>query len=289
MEKRFLANWLQVRKMPPAMLEGKKIAIVMPGYFAEKTLEKTVNDIPKDIADFIILSDDCSKDRTVEVAKELGIEVHVNNPNLGYGGNVKQCLQYGLDSGADIIIQLHPDYQYTPKLIPAMAGMLLLEGTYDLVLGSRISGRGALSGGMPVWKYLANWGITNFMDLCLGRRHTEYHTGYRGYTRKLLEEVDFHALSDDFIFDNNLLVATVDRGYGTCEVTCPTVYEEDSSSISFQKALKYGFLCLGISIKQFGRRWVRKVRGEESRLLQHAAFSHTKRPKEEDSNSSEND
>ena len=251
------------------MLQGKKIAVVMPGYFAEKTLAKTVADIPKEVVDSIILSDDASKDRTVEIAKEIGIEVHVNNPNLGYGGNVKQCLQYGLDSGADIVVLLHPDYQYTPKLIPAMAGMLLLHGTYDLVLASRTSGRGALSGGMPVWKYLANLFISTYMDVCLGRRHTEYHTGYRAYSRRLLEDVDFHGCSDDFIFDNNLLVAAVDRGYGTCEITCPTVYEEDSSSISFQKALKYGCLCLVISTKQLFRRWGRKLRGEESRLIAH--------------------
>ncbi|MCB1235155.1 MAG: glycosyltransferase family 2 protein [Verrucomicrobiae bacterium] len=249
------------------MLQGKKVAVVMPGYYAEKTLAKTVAEISREVADHIILSDDCSKDRTVEIAKELGIEVHVNNPNLGYGGNVKQCLQYGLDSGADIIILLHPDYQYTPKLVPAMAGMLLLDDTYDLVLASRTSGRGALSGGMPVWKYLVNFGISNYMDLCLGRRHTEYHTGYRAYSRRLLEDIDFHALSDDFIFDNNLLVAAIDRGYGTCEITCPTKYEDDSSSIRFSKALKYGILCMWISTKQFFRRWDRKFHGEKPRLL----------------------
>lgn len=252
----------------PAMLQGKKVAVVMPGYFAEKTLAKTVAEIPREIADFIILSDDCSRDRTVEIAKEIGIEVHVNNPNLGYGGNVKKCLQYGLDSGADIVILLHPDYQYSPKLIPAMAGMLLLDCTYDLVLASRTSGRGALSGGMPVWKYLANWFITNYMDFCLGRRHTEYHTGYRAYSRRLLESIDFHGLSDDFIFDNNLLVAAVDQGYGTCEITCPTRYEEDSSSISFKKALKYGILCMVIATKQFFRRWERRLSGEKPRLQQ---------------------
>ena len=248
------------------MLQGKKIAIVMPGYFAEKTLAKTVSEIPREIADFVILSDDCSRDRTVEIAKEIGIEVHVNNPNLGYGGNVKMCLQYGLDSGADIVILLHPDYQYSPKLIPAMAGMLLLDCSYDLVLASRTSGRGALSGGMPVWKYLVNLFITTYMDICLGRRHTEYHTGYRAYSRRLLESIDFHSLSDDFIFDNNLLVAAVDYGYGTCEVTCPTRYEEDSSSISFKKALKYGILCMVISTKQFFRRWERRLSGEKSPL-----------------------
>lgn len=251
------------------MLQGKNIAVVMPSYFAEKTLAKTVGDIPKEVVDSIILSDDCSQDRTVEIARELGIEVHVNDPNLGYGGNVKQCLQYGLDSGADIIILLHPDYQYTPKLIPAIAGMLLLDGTYDLVLASRTSGRGALTGGMPFWKYMANLFISSYMDLCLGRRHTEYHTGYRGYSRRLLEAVDFHSFSDDFIFDNNLLVSAVDQGYGTSEITCPTVYEEDSSSISFEKALKYGLLCMSIATKQLFRRWGRKLRGEESRLIAH--------------------
>lgn len=251
------------------MLQGRKIAVVMPGYYAEKTLAKTVAEIPREIVDHIILSDDCSQDRTIEVAKEIGIEFHVNHPNLGYGGNVKKCLQYGLDSGADIIILLHPDYQYSPKLIPAMAGMLLLDGTYDLVLASRTSGRGALSGGMPVWKYLVNLAISSYMDFCLGRRHTEYHTGYRAYSRRLLESVDFQGLSDDFIFDNNLLVAAVDYGFGTCEITCPTRYEEDSSSISFSKALKYGILCVIISTKEFFRRWRRKVRGEKPRLLTH--------------------
>ena len=232
----------------------------MPSYFAERTLKKTVDDIPKSLVDHIILSDDCSKDRTMEIAAELGIEAHVNETNQGYGGNVKRCLQYGLDAGGDVIILLHPDYQYTPKLIPAMAGMIV-EGTYDLCLGSRTSGRGALSGGMPVWKYLANWLITNYMDVCLGRRHTEYHTGYRAYSRRLLEDIDFHALDDDFIFDNNLLVAAVDRGYATSEISCPTRYEEDSSSISFQKALKYGLLCMWISTQQFGRRWSRRLAG----------------------------
>ena len=267
------------------MLQGKKIAVVMPGYFAEKTLAKTVAEIPEEIADAVILSDDCSKDGTVKVAEELGIEFHVNNPNLGYGGNVKKCLQYGLDSGADIIILLHPDYQYSPQLIPAMAGMLLLDGTYDLVLASRTSGRGALSGGMPVWKYLANWFITNYMDLCLGRRHTEYHTGYRAYSRRLLESVDFHGLSDDFIFDNNLLVAAVDHGYGTCEITCPTRYEEDSSSISFQKALKYGCLCMVIATKQFFRRWERKLSGEKPRLLQQQEEAEAEKAPQDDSKS----
>jgi glycosyltransferase involved in cell wall biosynthesis len=242
------------------MIQNKRVAVTMPSYFAAKTLEKTVADIPKDIVDDIILNDDCSKDRTVEIGRELGIQVYQNEKNLNYGGNVKQCLQRALDTGADIIILLHPDYQYTPKLILPMASMLV-DSPYDLCLASRTSGRGALSGGMPVWKYLANLFITSFMDLCLGRRHTEYHTGYRAYSRRLLENIPFHDLSNDFIFDNELLVAAVEKNYQTCEITCPTVYEEDSSSINFSRALKYGILCCVISAKAFGRRWMKKLGG----------------------------
>jgi len=240
------------------MIQNKRVAVTMPSYYAEKTLEKTVAEIPRDIVDNIILNDDCSQDRTVEIGNELGIEVHRNETNLNYGGNVKQCLQRALDTGADIIVLLHPDYQYTPKLILPMASMLA-ESPYDLCLASRVSGRGALSGGMPVWKYLANFAITSFMDICLGRRHTEYHTGYRAYSRHLLETIDFHSLSNDFIFDNELLIAAVEKDYQTCEITCPTVYEEDSSSIGFSRALKYGLLCCAISAKAFGRRWARKL------------------------------
>jgi len=228
------------------MLQGKKIVVTMPAYWAEKTVEKTVNDIPREIVDHVILVDDCSKDRTVAVAEGLGIETHRNETNLNYGGNVKRCLQFGLDAGADIVILLHPDYQYTPKLIPAMAAMLATD-SYDLCLASRTSGRGALSGGMPFWRYLANWALTNVMDWCLGTYHTEYHTGYRAYSRRLLEKVDFHALRDDFIFDNQLFVAALREGMPTCEVTCPTSYEEDASSIPFSKAARYGLQCLKIS------------------------------------------
>ena len=177
---------------------------------------------------------------------ELGIQTYRNETNLNYGGNVKRCLQLGLDSGADIIILLHPDYQYTPKLIPAMAAMLA-TGSYDLCLASRTSGRGALSGGMPIWRYLANWGLTNIMDICLGTYHTEYHTGYRAYSRRLLQTVPFHEFRNDFIFDNQMFVAALRHHMPTCEVTCPTSYEEDASSIPFSKALKYGLQCLKLS------------------------------------------
>lgn len=235
------------------MLQDKKIAVTMPGYYAAKTIKKTVDDIPREIVDHIILSDDNSKDDTIAIARTLDIEIHVNAANLNYGGNVKNCLQLGLDSGADVIVLLHPDYQYSPKLVIPMASMIN-QGTWDLCLASRISGRGALSGGMPIWKYLANWVITNYMDCCLGRRHTEYHTGFRAYSRRLLETIDFHALSNDFIFDNELLIAAVDHRFQTCEISCPTVYEEDSSSINFIRALKYGVQCCTRSTKALLRR-----------------------------------
>lgn len=230
------------------MLQGKRIAVVMPAYWAEKTVEKTFNDIPKDIVDNIILVDDCSKDNTVEAAEKLGIETYRNETNLNYGGNVKRCLQKGLDAGADILILLHPDYQYTPKLVPAMSAMLATD-EYDVCLASRTSGKGALSGGMPIWRFVANWGLTTFMDFCFGVHHTEYHTGYRAYSKKVLEEVDFHALADDFIFDNEMFIAALKNGSNTCEVTCPTSYDDDASSIPFSKAMRYGIQCVKISVK----------------------------------------
>jgi glycosyltransferase involved in cell wall biosynthesis len=242
------------------MFQNKRVAVVMPAYFAEKTVAKTVADIPKDIVDDIILVDDCSRDNTVEAAKALGITVVRNEKNLNYGGNCKRCLQLGLDAGADIVVLLHPDYQYTPKLIPTMVAILAI-GEYDLCLASRISGRGALSGGMPIWRYLANWGLTNIMDFALGTHHTEYHTGYRAYTRSILERVPFHTLRNDFIFDNEMFVAALRAKAHTCEVTCPTSYEEDASSIPFSKALRYGIQCLRLSIQHFAWRVISKLAG----------------------------
>jgi glycosyltransferase involved in cell wall biosynthesis len=220
--------------------------VTMPAYFAEKTVAKTVGDIPREFVDTIILVDDCSKDNTVSAAQALGIEVHRNETNQNYGGNVKRCLQYALDAGADIVIQLHPDYQYTPKLTLAMASMLA-TGHWDLCLGVRTSGKGA-KGTMPFWRYLPNRAITAAMDVCLGVSHSEFHTGYRAYTRKLLETVPFHSFRNDFIFDNQMLIGALRAGFLTCEVTCPTSYEEDASSIPFKKALKYGVQCLKISV-----------------------------------------
>ena len=242
----------------------------MPAYFAEKTVGKTVAEIPREIVDDIILVDDCSKDRTLEVAQSLGISAYRNEKNLNYGGNVKRCLQLGLDAGADIIILLHPDDQYTSKLIHPMTAMLATE-LYDLCLASRTSGPGALSSGMPVWRYVANWAVSNVMDVCLGTHHTEYHTGYRAYSRKLLASIPFHDLRNDFIFDNQMFVAAVRGGFRTCEVTCPTSYEEDTSSIPFKKALRYGLQCLKLSGQHLFWRLTHKRPGKgHARRLGHS-------------------
>jgi glycosyltransferase involved in cell wall biosynthesis len=234
------------------MLQGKRIAVTMPAYFAEKTVAKTVADIPREFVDDVILVDDCSKDNTFAVAQSLGITAYRNDPNQNYGGNVKRCLQYALDAGADIVIQLHPDYQYTPKLTLPMAAMLT-TGHWDLCLGVRTSGKGARDT-MPFWRYLPNRVITAAMDICLGVSHSEFHTGYRAYTRKLLETVPFHTYRDDFIFDNQMFIGALRAGFSTCEVTCPTIYEEDSSSIPFSKAARYGVQCLKISLPYFFER-----------------------------------
>jgi glycosyltransferase involved in cell wall biosynthesis len=234
------------------MLLGKKIAVTMPAYYAEKTVAKTYADIPLDYIDTVILVDDSSKDNTFAAAQALGISTYRNETNKNYGGNVKRCLQLALDAGADIVIQLHPDYQYPPKLTLPMAAMLA-TGYHDLCLGVRTSGKGARDT-MPFWRYLPNRVLTVFMGWCFGVSHSEFHTGYRAYTRKLLETVPFHELRDDFIFDNQMLIAALRHDFATCEVTCPTVYEEDSSSIPFSKAVRYGLQCLKISIPFFFER-----------------------------------
>lgn len=236
------------------MILGKKVAVTMPAYWAEKTVAKTVAAIPKEIVDVIILVDDCSKDRTVEVARELGIEVFRNETNQNYGGNVKRCLQEGLNKGADIVIQLHPDFQYPPEIVAPMAA-ILASGHYDFCLGARLGGRKDTREAMPFWRLLPNRLLTHVMDFCLNTKHTEYHTGMRGYTREVLETVDFHSLSNHFIFDNEMFIAALQKGFRPCEVSCPTVYEEDSSSISFQKAMRYGSECLKISFGHLLWRW----------------------------------
>ena len=222
------------------MLNQRKIAVVLPAYNAEKTLKQTYQEIPHDIVDEIILVDDCSRDRTAAVAKSLGIEhVLIHENNLGYGGNQKTCYRTALELGADIVVMLHPDYQYSPRLVTAMCS-LIAEGVFDCVLGSRILGTGALKGGMPLYKYISNRFLTLFQNLLLGYKLSEYHTGYRAFSRRLLEQLPLDSNSDDFLFDNQMLAQIIYAGFDIGEVTCPTRYEADSSSINLVSSLKYG-------------------------------------------------
>ncbi len=225
------------------MLNGKRILVVLPAYNAEKTLEKTYVDIPKDIVDKIILVDDSSDDDTVKVAEKLGIDVFVHDKNLGYGANQKTCYESALKTDADIVIMLHPDYQYPPQLITAMAG-LITSGLFDVVLGSRILGGLALKGGMPVYKYVANRFLTFVENFLLGQKISEYHTGYRAYSRKVLENLPLGENSDDFVFDNQILAQAVYFGYRIGEVSSPAYYFKEASSINFVASVKYGILVL---------------------------------------------
>ncbi|MCC7344135.1 MAG: glycosyltransferase family 2 protein [Deltaproteobacteria bacterium] len=222
------------------MIVGKKITVVMPAYNAETTLRRTYEEIPLDLVDDVILVDDASRDRTVEVARELGIHCLAHDRNRGYGANQKTCYREALRRGADVVIMLHPDYQYTPKLIPAMAG-LAAGGLFDAVLGSRILGRGALRGGMPLYKYLSNRCLTAFQNLMLRRKLTEFHSGYRAFTRRVLETLPLLNNSDDYTFDNQMMTQIVYFGFRIGEVSCPTLYHEEMSSISFSRSVKYGF------------------------------------------------
>ena len=240
------------------MIEGRKLVVVLPAYNAAETLELTLNDMPRSLIDEIILVDDRSKDETVAVAKRLGLtKIHVHPENRGYGGNQKTCYSAALAEGADIVVMLHPDYQYEPKLITAMAGMIA-SGVYGVVLGSRIlgSGRaGAIGGGMPIWKYIANRALTAFENLLVGAKLSEYHSGYRAFSREALLALPLLANSDDFVFDNQMLVQAVARGIPIGEISCPTRYRDDSSSISFSRSVRYGFGVLGTSISYRAWRW----------------------------------
>lgn len=215
----------------------------MPAYNAAKTLVSTYNDIPFDIVDKVLLIDDASTDETLAIARQLNIDLHIHEKNLGYGGNQKTCYTTALNTDADIIIMLHPDYQYTPKLIGAMA-YLLASGEFDIVLGSRILGGKALSGGMPYYKYFFNRVLTLFQNLLMGAKLSEYHTGYRAYNRNVLEKINWKNNSDDFVFDNQFLTQAIFHDIKIGEITCPTKYFEDASSINFFKSLQYGFGCL---------------------------------------------
>ncbi|HWA70789.1 MAG TPA: glycosyltransferase family 2 protein [Polyangiaceae bacterium] len=221
------------------MINGLKIVVVMPAYNAGQTLERTVADIP-DLVDEIIVVDDHSKDDTVAVATKLGLHTVVHEQNRGYGGNQKTCYREALRRGADIVVMVHPDYQYTPRLIPALAHCVA-SGLYDVALGSRILGGRALAGGMPRYKYVANRMLTALENLLLSEKLSEYHTGYRAFSRRVLETLPLEENDDDFVFDNQMLVQAVHFGFGIAEVTCPTRYFEEASSINFKRSVQYGF------------------------------------------------
>lgn len=233
------------------MINNKKIIVVLPAYNAELTLERTYKEIPFDIVDDVILVDDNSKDKTVEVARSLGIKnIIVHEKNKGYGGNQKSCYTKALELGADIVVMLHPDYQYTPKLIHSMCYVIANE-VYPVVLGSRILGRGALKGGMPLYKYIFNRLLTLFQNILMNQKLSEYHTGYRAFSAAVLRKINFLANSDDFVFDNQMLAQIFYAGYQIAEITCPTKYFEEASSINFRKSIKYGLGVLKTSILYF--------------------------------------
>ncbi|MFN8712570.1 MAG: glycosyltransferase family 2 protein [Bacteroidota bacterium] len=237
------------------MILGKKLVIVLPAYNAELTLRRTYDEIPFDIVDDVVLVDDASKDRTSELAREIGIR-HVvrHEKNKGYGGNQKTCYNTAMSLGADIVIMLHPDYQYTPKLIHSMA-YLIANDVYPVVLGSRILGKGALRGGMPMYKYIFNRCLTFAQNVLISQKLSEYHTGYRAFSGEVIRNLNLEANSDDFVFDNQMLSQVVYAGYEIAEITCPTKYFEEASSINFRRSLKYGFGCLGVSFKHRLNKW----------------------------------
>lgn len=232
------------------MYFGKKVVVVMPAYNAAKTVTQTVDEVHQQgIVDKMILVDDKSRDDTVAVASQLlGVSVHVHEQNRGYGGNQKTCYRLALEAGADIVIMLHPDYQYTPKLIPAMAS-IIANGLHPCVLGSRILGGYSLRGGMPYWKYISNRFLTFAENCLLGAKLSEYHTGYRAFSRELLETIDVTQNSDDFVFDNQMLAQIFWHGFTIGEVSCPTKYFPEASSINFRRSVKYGFGCLSVGLQ----------------------------------------
>lgn len=236
------------------MIKGQKVVVVLPAYNAEKTLEKTINDIPRDIVDEIVLVDDASSDQTVAEGRRLGVK-HIirHDKNKGYGANQKTCYNHAKSLNADIVIMLHPDYQYTPKLIPSMAH-IIAEDIYPVVLGSRILGMGAIKGGMPRYKYFANRFLTLIQNILVSQKLSEYHTGYRAFSRKVLDAIPYDSCSDDFIFDNQMLSMIIYSGFEIAEITCPTKYFEDASSINFKRSTIYGFGVIKTSLLHFFNR-----------------------------------
>ena len=230
------------------MLHGLKVVVVLPAYRAERTLERTHREIPRDAVDEVLLVDDASNDGTVRLSEALGIRTFLHPENRGYGANQKTCYREALRLGADIVVMLHPDYQYDPRLITAMAAMVA-SGVYDVVLGSRILGGTARSGGMPLYKYVANRWLTAFQNLLLGTKLSEFHTGYRAYRRRVLETLPLLANSDDFVFDNQVIAQVVAHGFSIGEISCPTKYFPEASSINFRRSLRYGFGVLATSLR----------------------------------------
>jgi glycosyltransferase involved in cell wall biosynthesis len=230
------------------LLNGKKIVIVMPAYNAARTLQQTYSEIPLDVVDEVLLVDDSSSDATVRVARELGLTTFLHRNNLGYGRNQKTCYREALRRDADIVIMVHPDYQYSPKLIVPMAGMIAY-GEYDVVLASRILGVGALEGGMPLYKFIANRILTAIQNILLNYKLSEYHTGYRAFSREVLMSLPLEENTDDFVFDNEMLAQVIYFGYRTGEISCPTRYFADASSINFRRSIKYGVGVLATSLK----------------------------------------
>jgi glycosyltransferase involved in cell wall biosynthesis len=237
------------------MLNNKRIAVVLPAYNAARTLERTVEEIPHDIVDDIILTDDASHDETAELSRRLGLFTIRHDENRGYGGNQKTCYTAALNRGADIIVMLHPDYQYTPKLVSAMASMIAFD-EYDCMLASRILGGGARRGGMPLYKYISNRFLTLAQNLLMGQKISEYHTGYRAWSRQVLERLPLLACSDDFVFDNQMLAQALYFGFRVGEISCPTKYFPEASSINFRRSCTYGLgvlrTALGYRLKKMG-------------------------------------
>jgi len=236
------------------MINGKKVVVVLPAYNAAQTLEITYNEIPFDIVDEVVLVDDASKDDTAKKGAELGIKhIIVHDNNKGYGGNQKSCYRKALELGGDIVIMLHPDYQYNPKLIPVMTHMIG-SGLFETVLASRILGKGALKGGMPIYKYIANRILTLVQNILIDQKLSEYHSGYRAFSRTVLESIDLEANSDDFVFDNQMLSQITYKGFAIAEVTCPTKYFEEASSINLSRSMVYGLGVLKVSVMHWLQR-----------------------------------
>jgi glycosyltransferase involved in cell wall biosynthesis len=257
------------------MIDGKRIAVVMPAYNAAKTLEMTVSEL-SELVDIKILVDDSSKDQTAVLSRQLGIQTFVHNENYGYGRNQQTCYREALAAGADVVVMVHPDYQYSPLLVPAMAGMIA-SGVYDMVLASRILGGGALEGGMPLYKYISNRFLTAFQNLFLRAKLSEYHTGFRAFSRELLETLPLLENSDDFVFDNQMIAQAVMFGFRIGEISCPTKYFEEASSINFKRSVEYGLgvlgTTLGFAAHKLGLIHLRRFNSNGRKLSEHPYYS----------------